>query len=101
MEPIFWSNQVVHLTVPISTGAGWLGFHDDWEDTSDSSDDLIDGDVIWYIEPGAMVEVNVARHFRIDLGMSYRFTQDLDLVTSDSDDFNGLNYMVTLKFGSF
>ncbi len=31
MEWIAFSNQVVHVTFPISAGAGWLGYHEDLE----------------------------------------------------------------------
>ncbi|TRX61229.1 hypothetical protein FNH22_04015 [Fulvivirga sp. M361] len=110
LEPIFFSNELIHVTFPISGGAGWLGFHDDWEEDDsnnqnpgqqDSPEEIIEDDVFWYVEPGIAAELNVARHFRIALGVSKRFTQDLDLEFSDADDFENLNYFMTLKFGRF
>ena len=102
LEPIILSNKVVHITFPISGGAGWLGYIVDWEHNNNYySNDLIDDDVFWYIEPGAALELNVARNFRINMGASYRFTEDLDLVSTTPAAFEAWNYFLTLKFGSF
>lgn len=102
LEPIFFSNEVVHITFPISAGAGWLGYEDpDNEDFWDNRDNLVDEDVFWYIEPGANLEVNIARNFRLNLGVSKRFTQDLQLVNTISDEFDEINYYLTLKIGGF
>ncbi|MEQ9424954.1 MAG: hypothetical protein RJQ09_11080 [Cyclobacteriaceae bacterium] len=101
LEPIILSNQVVHLTFPVSAGSGWLGYHEDFDNEDFTNDDLIEGDILWYIEPGANLEVNIARNFRIALGLSKRFTQDLELIQTKSTDFNKINYYMTLKIGSF
>ncbi|MEO1049103.1 MAG: hypothetical protein AAFX87_00640 [Bacteroidota bacterium] len=102
LEPILFSNQIVHITFPIAGGAGWLGYHEDWEDNRfDGPNRIIDEDVFWYIEPGASVEINVARNFRLGLGVTKRFTQDLNLAQTNSDQFENLNYFMTLKFGKF
>ncbi|UII22807.1 hypothetical protein [Fulvivirga ligni] len=100
VEPILFSNEVVHVTFPMAGGAGWLGYHEDWEEDYDG-DDLIDDDVFWYIEPGVTAEVNVSRHFRIAAGVTKRFTQDLNLMSTNDSEFENLNYMLTLKFGAF
>jgi hypothetical protein len=105
VEPVFFSNHVVHFTLPVSAGAGWLGYIEDYEDDErdrwDDEDDLIDGDVMWYIEPGISAEVNVTRWFRIAGGYSRRFTQDLDLYNTSSNAFSTNNYSLTFKFGRF
>ncbi|MEM9859320.1 MAG: hypothetical protein AAF843_18330 [Bacteroidota bacterium] len=103
LEPIIFSNEVVHVTFPVAGGAGWLGYHDDWEQDNGNSDfdEIIDDDVFWYLEPGIGLEVNVARHFRIAMGVTKRFTQDLELEFSREQDFENMNYFLTLKFGRF
>lgn len=102
LEPIFFSNEVVHITFPVSAGAGWLGYEDpDQDDFWDERNDLVDEDVFWYIEPGANLEVNIAHNFRLDLGVSKRFTQDLQLVNTATDEFDEINYYLTLKIGGF
>lgn len=103
LELIFFSNQVVHITFPVSAGAGWLGYHQIEDDNTmpAPSDNEIDGDVFWYVEPGADLEFNVSRNFRLAFGVSKRFTQDLELVNTESDAFDDLNYFITLKVGGF
>jgi hypothetical protein len=102
LEPVVWSKKLVHVTFPISMGAGWLGYVEDWEDEYYyGGGDLLDDDVFWYIEPGINAEVNVTNYFRIDVGISKRFTQDLSLYNTPSDAFDKLNYSLTLKFGGF
>ena len=101
IEPIVFSNQVVHVTFPISGGAGWLGYSEDWENNVNDEEVLIDEDVFWYVEPGVALELNVAKGFRINAGVTKRFTQDLELLNTSNSGFNGLNYFVTFKFGRF
>ncbi len=102
IEMIVFSNYVVHLTFPTSAGAGWLGYNQDWENSSVNYDSpIIDEDIFWYVEPGANIEVNISRNFRMDLGISKRFTQDLELLNTNASSFENLNYYVTLKIGGF
>jgi hypothetical protein len=110
LELVLFSNQVIHASFPVSAGAGWLGYNEDWEkdnfnttqpNPNDTSSELIDEDVFWYVEPGANVEVNIARNFRMAFGVSQRVTQDLSLVSTKAGDFNNTSFYVTLKVGSF
>tara|TARA_Y100001980_G_C14556898_1_gene352766 strand:+ start:62185 stop:63117 length:933 start_codon:yes stop_codon:yes gene_type:complete len=113
LELIFFSNQVIHVTFPVSAGAGWLGYTEHWENDFTnppySPDDslfyqrnqLIDDDTFWYIEPGANIELNVSRNFRMCFGVSKRFTQDFNMVRTNDNAFDKPNYYVTLKFGKF
>lgn len=102
LEPIILSNKVVHVTFPVAAGAGWLGYIVDWEQNYMMyPNDLIDDDVFWYVEPGAALELNVARNFRINMGASYRFTKDLELINTSTSAFDAWNYFLTLKFGRF
>lgn len=101
IEPILFSNKAIHFTFPVSAGAGWLGYHEDWGNEFNDNSDLIEGDVFWYVEPSANVEFNISRAFRLDLGISRRFVQDLDLPETTSDDFSKLSYYMTLKVGRF
>lgn len=104
LEPIFFSNRVVHITFPVSAGAGWLGYAKDWEDytpNNPNGDVSGDSDIFWYVEPGVDLEINIALNFRLALGVSKRFVQDLNLAKTKPTDFNGLNYFLTLKIGGF
>ncbi|MFY0686160.1 MAG: hypothetical protein JXQ90_03295 [Cyclobacteriaceae bacterium] len=105
MELIVLSNTVVHVTFPASAGAGWLGYNTDWDADFDPGVNeyygLVDEDVFWYVEPGANIELNISRNFRLDFGVSKRFTQDLKLQATRAQDFENLNYYFTLKIGGF
>jgi len=104
IEPILFSNKVVHATIPIATGSGWVGYVRDWNDERhlDLDDSgVIDQYIFWYFEPGANVEVNITRYFRVAAGVSYRYLPDFDLLNSAKKDFVGMNYSVMLKFGRF
>lgn len=103
LELIFFSNEVVHITFPVSGGAGWMGYDYDYDDDNFAMPDtrLVDEDIFWYIEPGAGIEVNLSRSFRLAMGASRRFTQDLELQNTAPDAFSKMNYYVTLKVGGF
>jgi hypothetical protein len=102
LEPIFWSNSVIHFTFPVSFGGGWMGYIEDWQDKYYYYNaELYDQDVFWYVEPGANLEFNIASFFRIDLGVSKRFTYDLNLIQTDQEAFDNWNYTFTMKFGGF
>ncbi|MCP4457276.1 MAG: hypothetical protein GY816_04500 [Cytophagales bacterium] len=103
LELIFFSNEVVHITVPVSGGAGWMGYSYDFDGNNPqtSGDDLVDEDVFWYVEPGVGLEVNLSRSFRLAFGASKRLTQDLDLINTDESAFDRTSYFITLKVGGF
>ena len=104
IEPIIQSNKLVHLTLPLMFGAGWFGYIEDWSNQGSNHynhDDLVDDQVFWVIEPGANVEMNIASFFRVGLGASYRFTQDLEMLNTPKNALRGASYSLTLKFGKF
>lgn len=107
LEFIAFSNQVIHVTFPVAGGAGWLGYHEDWEDkrlndpSTNTTGALIDQDVFWYLEPGASIEMNLSRNFRMAFGLSKRLTDDFQLINTDGSDFENMNFFVTLKLGKF
>lgn len=103
LELIFFSNEVVHVTFPVSGGAGWMGYHIDFDEDNlpTPENGLLDEDVFWYIEPGAGIEINLSRSFRLATGVSKRFTQDFELMDTRQVAFNKMNFYVTLKVGGF
>lgn len=101
LEPIIWSNKAIHLTFPVTGGAGWLGYHEDWKDELFNSGEVIAEDVFWYVEPGVNIEINISKVLRIDLGVSKRFLQEFELINTPADSFETLNYTFGLKIGRF
>ncbi len=100
IEPIIGSNKAIHLTFPIHAGAGWMGYLTDWN-AAVQPNKLAHHDVFWYVEPGANLEVNVSKHFRLGFGASYRVADDLDLPNTMHYGFSSFNYSFSFKVGRF
>lgn len=105
IEPIVASNQLIHVTFPVTLGAGWTGYVRDWADDNDftfrNERSLIDDHIFWYVEPGVRAELNVASFFRLALGAGYRYTSDIELIKTPEDALRGMSYALELKFGIF
>jgi len=101
VEPIFWGNNLIHLTVPLSFGWGGVFYLKDWEQDKSGTDDLKDGDYFSYIEPGLIGELNLMENIRLNLGLTGRLTSKLDLVSTDADTFRGLNVFMGVKIGAY
>ncbi|HLF34153.1 MAG TPA: hypothetical protein VI583_07945 [Cyclobacteriaceae bacterium] len=103
IEPILWSNKVVHITFPVSGGSGWLGYISDWQNDhyDPTRSDLFDDDLFWYLEPGAVIEANVTRFMRLNAGITGRFTQNIELINTNPSEFERMNFIIGLKFGKF
>jgi hypothetical protein len=93
----------VHINFPILVGGGglvyntWTYHHQDYY--YDGS--TIDWDAFFVVEPGVMVEMNLVKFLRLDAGVSYRYTPDLDLMNTSSGLINNFNANLSLKFGKF
>lgn len=101
IEPIFFSNRSIHITVPITGGAGWLGYHEDWRGEFSFNHEILAEDVFWYVEPGINAEINISRVLRLDVGIGKRFLQDFDLPNTPSSNFETINYTFGIKIGRF
>lgn len=92
----------VHVNFPITIGGGGLvyntgsyRYHNYYEGYT------IDWDAFFMVEPGVMVEVNLLKFMRLDAGVTYRYTPDLDLMNTSSGLINNFNASLSLKFGKF
>ena len=57
-------------------------------------------------EPGAEIELNLTRNFRLALGTSYKFTTPFNVglpntAHVNSDALKGFSFLMTFKFGRF
>ncbi|NOY50290.1 MAG: hypothetical protein GXO88_07005 [Chlorobi bacterium] len=114
IEPIIAPKSPVHASFPIMFGLGGLAAKNGniWDDNY-YSDTYYDTDVFLVIEPGAEIEFNIVKFFRISLGASYRLTNgvllqykyydDNDLVLLDvpSNALDSFNFNINFKFGWF
>lgn len=92
----------VHITFPLLIGYGGCSIN-----AVPVSDHLpaIDAGVrsqgFFVVQPGARVELNVAEHARVSLGVDYRYTSDIYLTSLPADALRGFNGMMTIKVGRF
>ncbi|MCU0378841.1 MAG: hypothetical protein MUC78_11355 [Bacteroidales bacterium] len=104
IEPIVAPMYPVHIAFPILIGGGGISYVEtDW----DEFDNFVLGtDFFMLIQPGAEIELNVTRFFRIGLGASYRFPTDFNSTTTETpemspQDLKGFSYALSFKFGRF
>jgi hypothetical protein len=103
LEYINSSNKLIHFTVNALVGAGGASytrsFHDgmNW----DNSGWVYESTLFLVVEPGATVDLNVAKFFRISLGASYRFVSGVELSRTANKDLSGPSANLAFKFGKF
>ena len=103
-EPIMMPMSQVHVSFPMIIGAGGVniieGYHNmhDWTYHDPTTSEATP---YFVFEPGAELEFNIAKFFRFGLGVSYRFTSNVDLAGISPDALRTLNGHVIFKFGKF
>jgi hypothetical protein len=58
-------------------------------------------DAFFVVEPSFNLELNVASHFRVGFGVSYRYVNGLDIAGITEEDLTGVSANLNFKFGSF
>lgn len=102
LEPVIAYRSPVHIALPIIIGAGGCGYY--YSDQIFSDDpyfEVIDSQGFFLLEPGVELEMNVIRLVRFGLGLSYRFTSNLDLPGTSATALHGWNAGISVKVGSF
>jgi len=104
IEPILLPRSPVHLSFPVLLGVGGISYV---SKESDLNNNLIeDSEAFLLVEPGAELELNLTKFFRVAIGATYRFPTAFDVglsgtPTASAESLEGLSYMVTFKFGKF
>ncbi len=91
VEYIGLSSAVAHYSVYTLVGIGRWRFTPDRNDFDD----------VFVVEPAINVELNVARPFRIELGVGYRFVSRVTTPGLENGDLSAFSGALTFKFGSF
>ena len=107
MEYTMFPRSVVHVSFPLMIGGGYMAYYN--EDLYFSSGypynyyehQAVDDDGFFVIEPGIKAEFNIIKKLRLGVGVSYRYTPDLDLVNTPSDLINQFTGRLSLRFGKF
>ncbi|MFC0878458.1 hypothetical protein ACE01N_17825 [Saccharicrinis sp. FJH2] len=107
IEPIIWSKEIVHLSVPMVIGIGGAGKnlsssrYDYTTQTYYENGNIGENDLFFMLRPGLEVEVNLSRFFRIALGGYYHQALGFQLEDVSSRALNGFTGGVSFKFGWF
>jgi hypothetical protein len=98
-------HKLVHYTVSTLIGAGAIDYKDfdcaACDDAGDNSDTDLDTDVFFVVEPSVNVMLNITPMFRIGLGVSYRYVQDVELKGVEDEDLKGFSGTLIAKIGRF
>lgn len=118
-EPIIAPMSPVHVSFPILLGMGGVtaappGNWDEYDNPQYYDSYYYDSDFFFVFQPGVEAEFNITKFFRIAVGGSYRFTDNINLqyryldknnieqqITVDKGALNSFNANITLKFGWF
>ena len=115
IEPIIAPSSPVHVSFPIFFGMGGVAASQGnlWEEQYWDESYYYDSDMFLVLEPGAEIEFNIVKFFRISLGASYRLTNGILLQYKYYDNNNlmiidvpnkaldAFNFNINFKFGWF
>jgi len=104
-EPVFFSNSVVHFTVPVEVGIGGISLNKKrifyTENEIVWGESLQDDDVFTFVEPSLRAEVNLFKNLRLNAGVGYLFTDVVNMSATGRYPINGLTGNISLKLGWF
>jgi len=87
--------NVFHLTFPLYIGYGEVQMDNENGNTGLSEANF------FQIEPSALLEVNLHKYIRFNIGAGYRFISQMDYRNFDQSDISGLTGYIGLKIGLF
>ena len=88
-------SELIHVTFPLFIGGGEVEM-----DNEEGSAGLGEEN-FFLLEPGALLEVNLHKNIRFNIGATYRFIGDMNYRNMDQQDISGFTGQVGLKFGIF
>jgi hypothetical protein len=99
------SDKLLHFTINALIGAGGATYTNSWNNMFDQDHDWnmhnYETSAFFVFEPGAGVEVNLTKWFRIEMGASYRIISGVELSRTANKDLGGFSGNLAFKFGSF
>lgn len=94
-EYTLFSKKVAHLTFPL-----YLGYGEVQMDNENGDAGLGEAN-FFQIEPSALLEVNLHKYVRFNIGAGYRFVGQMSYRNLNQSDISGLTGYAGLKFGLF
>ena len=109
LEPVLFTNALIHLTIPVQMGAGVMSlnrqrlidynyYNDDyynWENT------IYDFDTFVFVEPSVSAELNLLKHMRLNVGVGYLVTDKINLAGTNAYPMEGFTGNISLRLGWF
>jgi hypothetical protein len=89
------SKNVFHVTFPLFIGYGEVQMDNEVGDAGLGEENF------FQIEPSALLEVNLHKYVRLNLGAGYRLVGQMEYRNFNQSDISGLTGYVGLKFGLF
>ena len=95
MEYIHRSDNLIHWTIHTLLGGGSVAL------VEDNSNNRLESDNLFVVEPSLDVDLNITNWFRLGMGVSYRLVTGLDSDIVSNSDLSGVGGLLILKFGKF
>lgn len=107
IEYTLFPRSLIHVAFPLMIGGGYMYWLDDNYYNTDFWNNqywrrgIVDQTKFFVIEPGVRAEFNVLKKLRLGIGVSYRYTPKLNLISVHPDMINTFNAKINLRFGKF
>jgi hypothetical protein len=95
VEYTLLAKKLVHVTFPLYVGYGEVQMD------NERGDARLGEANFFQIEPSALMEVNLHKNIRLNLGAGYRFVGSMNYRNFDQRDISGVTGYLGLKFGLF
>ncbi len=102
------SYKAIHLSIPVLIGGGGAAVNYRYDYDHNNLNGVVHGfnrtyehSSYFIVEPGVDIEFNILKHFRIDLGASYRLATGSNLNLVNDKQLSGYSMNMGLKFGFF
>jgi len=104
IEPIIMPRSPVHVSFPLLFGVGGISYVS--KEAYYNYNLIEDYEAFLIFEPAAEIELNLTKHFRFALGVSYRLPTSFNVGMSgtpvtNAESLKGISFMTTFKFGRF
>jgi len=100
IEYVIASDKLLHGNIHCMIGGGGVRYAIiDYNDPHPDIDYSEDG--VFVMEPGADLILNIAKNFRLGIGVSYRIVSGVSYADLSNSDLNGFSGRIILKFGAF
>jgi hypothetical protein len=94
-EYTIFANNLMHFTFPLYLGYGEVQMDNEGGDAGLGEANFLQ------VEPSALLEVNLHKYLRFNVGGGYRFVQEMEYRNFNQADISGFTGYVGFKFGLF